>query len=224
MLPEYQSKTPRIITSRLSLDEQIQQEQEQRLLLESMPDISNPKVSYRARLAAEQRNFLNKQRVAHYRIRDAETLASKRPGHVIHANDFLRKLNTLPGRRFSCNQWSARGMRGLRVSRGGGPPVYVCAVQDGPQPPWDLVQFDQYGMVKRIAQRGWHTPLEFLLMGKYITEAEILKLFGFAHGIHGRIFRRNLWELRNRKAADGEDRRMRSRTTRREMWYQDKGV
>jgi hypothetical protein len=224
MIPEYDSKAPRVISPELSVDQLIDQEIEQKLLLESMPDMSNAKVSYRARLASEQRNFLNKRRVAHYRIRDAETLESDRPGHSLHMNEFLRKLNRLPGRRFSYNMWSLRGMRGLRCSRGGSEPVYVCAVHDGVMPPWDKIKFDRYGMVKGISARGWHTPLEYLLMGKYITEAEVYELFGFAHGPHGRIFRRNLWELRNRKAADGEDLRQRARTTKKEMWYADQGV
>lgn len=185
------------------IDTQIRIEKEIQQALENSPSIWSDKVSKRAKDAWEERLWLNMERVRHFRLRDQDDLTADRPGRCLHSVQFIRKLNSLPRRRWILNPYTIRGMRGLSVSRGGGKPEYVCALDDGPMPEFSQIELDAHGLIKRLKYRGWRAVLLTLLDKSLITETEALKLFGFASGISGANYRRYLWEHRNHQYADG---------------------
>jgi hypothetical protein len=187
------------------IDTQIRVEQEIQQALENSPSIWSDKVSLRAREAWESRLWTNIERHRHFRLRDQDDLVSERPGRKLHIVQFIRKLNSLPRRRWILNPYSIRGMRGLSVSRGGGKPQYVMALDDGIFPEWSQIELDDHGLIKRLKSRGWRATLLTLLDQSLITEHEIQHLFGFASGVSGAIFRRCVYEHRNRCFADGEE-------------------
>ena len=107
-------------------------------------------------------------------------------------------------------------MRGLSVSRGGAKPVYVMALDDGVMPEWSKITIDDHGLVKKLVSRGWRTVLLTLLDLGLVSESEMRQLFGFASGISGGLFRKYLFEHRNRKFGDGEEWKERARLRPRE--------
>jgi hypothetical protein len=193
-----------IVPYEFSIDTQIQIEQEIIQALEAMPSMYSDKVSRRAFDAWEERFFKNVEMHRHFRIRDQAEIASERPGRKLHTVQFVRALNTLPRRRWCLNSWSVRGMRGLSVSRGGGKPEYIMAIDDGPMPEWSKIELDDHGLVKHLEARGWRAVLLTLFDKHLITEAEARTLFGFPSGISGGLYRKYLFEHRNRKFADSE--------------------
>lgn len=206
MLKEFDVPTARrVIGYEESIDAQIAQEQEMLRLRESRPDITDPKVSARARDAWYRMHWRNCQRVRHHKIRNQSEFTKQRGGRTLHMLEFVLKLNTLPRRRFFLNDWSVLGFRGLNIVRGSGRPQYVGAVQNGAMPEWSVIGEDAHGLRRREKKRGWRTVLTILLDQKLITEKEVLQLFGFPAGQSGRVFRMQLWEARNRKLWDGEE-------------------
>jgi len=195
---------------------QIKVEREINEALESAPSIYSDKVSARAREAFEERFFKNVEMHRHYRVRDQAEVSSDRPGRKLHIVQFIRMLNTLSRRRWILNAWSLRGMRGLSVSRGGAKPVYVMALDDGVMPEWSKITIDDHGLVKKLVSRGWRTVLLTLLDLGLVSESEMRQLFGFASGISGGLFRKYLFEHRNRKFGDGEEWKERARLRPRE--------
>ena len=173
----------RVIGYEESIDEQIATEQEMLRLRESRPDISDPRVSARARDAWYKMNWLNRQRVLHHKIRNQDEFTRTRGGRTYHMLDFVRKLNTLPRRRFYLNDWSALGFRGLNMIRGSGRPAYVGAVQNGAMPEWSVIGEDAHGLRRREKKRGWRTVLTILLEQKLKADSTI----GW-----GRTFLRNM--------------------------------
>lgn len=194
----------RIIGYEDNIDAQIAAEQEMLRLRQSRPDITDSRVSARARDAWQKAYWLNCQRVRHYRIRNQEEFVKARGGRTFHMYDFVGKLNLLPRRRFFLNDWSVMGFRGLNVVHGSATPRYVGAVQNGAMPEWSVIGEDNHGLRRREKQRGWRTVLTLLIDQKLITEKEMANLFGWPTGNAGRVFRLQLWEARNRKLWDGE--------------------
>jgi hypothetical protein len=186
------------------IDTQIQVEKEIQQALENSPSMWSDKVSKRARDAFEERLWLNMERHRMYRLRYQDDLVSERPGRKLHIVQFVRKLNSLPRRRWILNPYSIRGMRGLSVSRGGGRPQYIMALDDGIVPEWSQIELDDHGLIKKLKSRGWRAVILTLLDQSLITEHEIQSLFGFASGVSGAIFRRCVYEHRNRCFADGQ--------------------
>ena len=186
------------------IDTQLRVEKEIGEALESAPSMYSDKVSKRARDAWEERLWTNMERHRHFRVRDQQDIASDRPGKRLHIVQFIKILNTLPRRKFMLNPWSVRGMRGVSLSRGGKEPFYIMALDDGVMPEWSKLELDEHGLPKKLASRGWRAVLLTLLDSGYITEAEMLERFGFAGGIAGGLFRKYLFEHRNRTYAAGE--------------------
>jgi len=195
----------RVIGYEENIDAQIATEQEMLRLRESRPDISDPRVSARARDAWHKMHWLNCQRLRHYKIRNQDEFTKARGGRTLHMLDFVRKLNTLSRRRFFLNDWSGGGFRGLNVVLGSGRPTYLGAVQNGAMPEWSIIGEDNHGLRRREKKRGWRTVLTMMLDQKLITEKEALKLFGWPSGQSGQVYRLQLWEARNRKLWDGEE-------------------
>lgn len=187
-----------------TIDDKIRWEMTKRALMESQPDVTSPLVSLRAKDAWQQKKWENRQRVMHYRLRDQDVFTEERKGRSLHMYQFVKRLNTLPRRKFFLNTWHLMGFRGMGCIRGGGDPTYVCAVNNGIMPEWSKLVLDAHGLRKREKERGWRTVLTTLIDGKFITEQEALRLFGYAWGVNGRVYRRQLWETRNHKLWDGE--------------------
>lgn len=199
------------------LETQIRVEREINEAMESSPSIYSDKVSKRARDAWEERLWKNIEAHRHFRLRDHDVVASDRPGRKLHIVQFVNMLNTVPRRRFILNSYSIRGMRGLCVSRGGAKPTYVMALDDGVMPEWSKITLDDHGLVKKLAARGWRAVLLTLLDMKLISEQEMLRVFGFASGMAGGLFRKYLWEHRNHKFGQGEVWKEQHRLTPREV-------
>jgi hypothetical protein len=193
-LPEYKE----FLNQQINLEKEISQ------ALDAAPSMYGAHVSLRARDAYEEKLAQNMSAHRHFQVRDQAEITSDRPGRRLHMLQFLRILNTLPRRRFILNPWSIRGMRGLCVSRGGAKPYYLFAVDNGIVPEWSKIELDEHMLPKRLAARGWRAVLLALLDQGLITETEIQDRFGFASGQSGALFRKYLFEQRNRKYADGE--------------------
>jgi hypothetical protein len=187
------------------IETQIRIEHEILQAQEAAPSIYSSHVSKRAKDAWEEKFFLNCERHRHFRVRDQDEITSERPGRRLHIQQFVQMLNTLPRRRFILNSWGVRGMRGLNASVGGGKPRYVLALDDGVMPEWSYITLDEHGLPKKLAARGWRAVLLVLLRSGLITESEMQKLFGFATGTPGALFRKYLFEQRNHRFADGEE-------------------
>ena len=208
MLVNYEanSRTARQIEQyQFDMETRIRVEREIGEALESAPSMYSEHVSQRARDAWEERLWMNMERHRHFRLRDQQDIASDRPGRRLHIVQFIRILNTLPRRKFMLNPWSVRGMRGVSLSRGGKEPSYIMALDDGVIPEWSKIELDDHGLIKKLASRGWRAVLLTLLDQGIITEKEMLERFGFAGGIAGGLFRKYLFEHRNRKFSDGEE-------------------
>lgn len=202
---QYDINPTRRIGFDFTIDDEIRQEQEMLRLREGKADISSPLVSARARDAWQERRWRNLQRVRHYRLRNQDEFINVRGGRSYHMIQFVRKLNTLPRRKFTLNWWALKDFRGLNVSRGGGPPEYVCALQDGINKEWSLITLDDHGLRKRYQNRGWRDVLSILIDKGFVSERESHRLFGFPSGQSGRVFRQQRWEFRNRKLYDGQE-------------------
>jgi hypothetical protein len=213
MLPTYNSSpiAKPLEQYQFPIDEQIRIEQQIQHDLENAPSMYSDKVSKKARDAWEERLFQNIESHRHYQVRDQAGIVSDRPGRSIHIRQFVRMLNTLPRRRWMLNSWSIRGMRGLSVSRGGSRPAYVCALDDPVMPEWSKLELDEHNLPKRLVSRGWRAVILTLLDQGLVTEHEIQRLFGFAGGMVGQLYRKYLFEHRARKLATGEDYRERVR-------------
>src|SRR5208282_848196 len=180
-------------------------EREQLHLQQSKPSIYSSVVSKHARDKWQEYQWMNRERVRQFQVRDQGLVTIDRPGRAIHVQSIVKKLNTLPGRRFRLNDFSLRGYRGVAVSRGGAPLQYLCAFQDGVAPEWDRIRLDEHGLIKRVSQRGWRTTLMIIHDMGFLTDKEIKNLFGWAWGSAGSAWRRAMWEFRNRKLWDSED-------------------
>jgi hypothetical protein len=223
MLPVYESNgriARQIDQYQFDLENQVRIEREILQAQESAPSMYSDKVSKRARDAWEERLWQNMEAHRHFHVRDQDEMVSDRPGRKLHSVQFVAMLNTLSRRRWILHPFAIRGMRGLRVSRGGAEPRYIMALDDGVMPEWSRLEVDDHGLVKKLAARGWRAVLLTLLDQSLVTEAEILKLFGFASGVSGALFRKYLFEHRNRTFADGERWKEMNRTRPNERYAQ----
>lgn len=188
-----------------SIDEMIAVEREQLHLQQSKPSIYSSVVSKHARDKWQEYQWMNRERVRHFQVRDQGLVTIDRPGRAIHVQSIVKKLNTLPGRRFRLNDFSLMSYRGVAVSRGGAPLQYLCAFQDGVCPEWDKISLDDHGLPKRVTQRGWRTTLMMIHDMGFLTEKELYSLFGHPWGEGGSAWRRAMWEFRNHRLWDGQE-------------------
>lgn len=88
----------------------------------------------------------------------------------------------------------------LYVSKNGFTAEVACWVQiNGPMPEYELVNFDDKGVVVNTRRRGWRTCLLQMILKGMITEEQAEKHFGKAKGPASHRFNSLLYEWRNRK-------------------------
>lgn len=96
----------------------------------------------------------------------------------------------------------------LWVSKDGLQQAKVAAwVQiNGPMPEYELVNFDDHGVIVNTRRRGWRTVILQMILKGMITEELANKAFGPAKGPASHRFNSMLYEWRNRKiqVTEGE--------------------
>jgi hypothetical protein len=68
-------------------------------------------------------------------------------------------------------------------------------------PEYSTYVIDDRDIIHREKQKGWRTPLLRLILRGYITEERAEKVFGEARGPASVVYRRALYEWRNRDTA-----------------------
>jgi hypothetical protein len=128
-----------------------------------------------------------------------------RVGRVMHSSDLIRTLKKLVPRlyfvdgriigdisiflTYPCAQPSLDG-QSFR---------YLFYLPSGYMPEFSQYEFDARDIPIRESKRGWRTVLIRLITSGLLTEDVVDRTFGKALGAGGVVYRRNLYEHRNRK-------------------------
>ncbi len=204
---EFYTPPPRPLPE-IDAEEKASQYRDLKRLREDRPALSDPRVSREAYDNWQRIQAINREGDRKFEVRDQAVLTGRRDGQSMSNQAFLRKLNTMPRRRFFLGGTVARGLVGLNVSRNGSV-AFLGAIQWGIAREFDEIRLDRHGLPSGFAYRGWRSALLAIIRQGVATEREICSVFPFPYGVHGLLWRKYLWEHRHHRCFEEERERHR---------------
>ena len=138
---------------------------------------------------------------------DGLTDEKMRQGELMFCLDFVDKLNTILPAYLSGK--IIKGLSGLYVFMPdvkGGHWHYVCGVQASMMNEYSVIWLDSHGLPLNEKKRGWRTVLLRLIMGSFVDEDDVNKVFGEpTSGPVSRRYREQLFYFRNRSRTGNFD-------------------
>jgi hypothetical protein len=136
-----------------------------------------------------------------YKMPDQEILTDKKARlvNIMHAREFVKKLRDNGIKCFTIDNGFPSTV-GLFAHRPGTDEVIpVCYLQVPYMAEWSVIRTDSHGVPWGEEYRGWRTVLSQLILKEILTEDQAHKIFGKpALNRISRIYRRTLWNFRNR--------------------------
>ena len=81
---------------------------------------------------------------------------------------------------------------------------YVCGIPMTKMPEYSTYVIDNRDIIHKQKQKGWRTPLLQIILKGYLPELKAQKFFGEPRGETSTVYRRTLYEWRNRHVAQTE--------------------